>query len=95
MDREQVPPQDWLVNADEYFPTGKTGETKTPVLFIHGTDDHFVPVEMTFENYKVCRAPRKLFVVPGADHGMSYLVDQAGYERAVKEFWQEFDKGGR
>lgn len=62
-----------------------------PVLFIHGTDDRFVPVEMTFENYKACTSPKRLLVVPGAEHGMSYLVDPAGYQTAVKAFWADFD----
>lgn len=64
---------------------------KIPVLFIHGTDDHFVPVEMTYENYKACTAPKKLFVVPGADHGMSYYTDKKGYEKILSEFWEEYD----
>lgn len=65
--------------------------SRTPVLFIHGTDDKFVPVEMTYENYKACAAPRRLFIVPGAEHGMCYLVDTLGYENAIKSFWAEFD----
>lgn len=64
-----------------------------PVLFVHGTDDRFVPVEMTYENYKACAGPKRLFIVPGAEHGMSYLVDPGGYEAAVKAFWQDFDSG--
>ena len=64
---------------------------QVPVLFIHGTDDRFVPVEMTYENYKACTAPKRLFIVPGAEHGMSYLIDSKGYESAVKAFWAEFD----
>lgn len=64
-----------------------------PVLFVHGTDDKFVPIEMTYENYKACAGPKRLFVVPGAEHGMSYLVDPKGYETAVKAFWQDFDAG--
>lgn len=63
-----------------------------PVLFVHGTDDRFVPIEMTYENYKACAAPKRLFVVPGAKHGMSYLVEPVGYEAAIKSFWAEFDK---
>ena len=62
-----------------------------PVLLIHGTDDSFVPIEMTYENYKVCTAPKKLFIVPGANHGMSYFVDKSGYEAAVQDFWQQCD----
>ena len=68
-------------------------KSKTPVLFIHGTDDRFVPIEMTYENYKTCVAPKRLFVVPGAQHGMSYVVDPKGYEAAVKAFWSDFDTG--
>ncbi len=62
-----------------------------PVLFIHGSDDHFVPISMTYENYTACIAPKHLLIVPGADHGMSYLVDPKAYEKAVAAFWEEFD----
>lgn len=65
---------------------------KVPVLFIHGTDDDFVPVEMTYENYKACAAEKRLLIVPGAGHGMSYILDKEGYEKAVLEFWREFDR---
>ena len=67
-------------------------ECQVPVLFIHGTDDHFVPIEMTYENYKACAAPRRLLIVPGAEHAMSYFVDKDGYEKAVKDFWKDFDQ---
>lgn len=64
---------------------------KIPVLLIHGADDTFVPVSMTYENYKACAAPKELLVVPGADHGMSYFVDRKRYEDALKAFWQKYD----
>lgn len=63
----------------------------TPVLFIHGEDDQFVPVTMTHENYEACTAPKYLLLVPGAAHGMSYLVDKIKYEETVLQFWREFD----
>ena len=66
---------------------------RVPVLFVHGTEDHFVPIEMTYENYKACASPKRLFVVPGAEHGMSYLTDPKGYEAALKSFWADFDGG--
>ncbi len=67
-------------------------KTDIPILFVHGSDDRFVPVEMTYENYKACRAPKRLLVVPGADHAASYYVDKNNYEQAVLKFWSEFDK---
>ena len=63
-------------------------KTKIPVLLIHGTDDTFVPVEMSYENYKACAGPRKLLVVPGADHGMSYYVDKEEYEKTALDFFK-------
>jgi pimeloyl-ACP methyl ester carboxylesterase len=68
--------------------------THIPVLLIHGTDDSFVPVSMTYENYKACAGPKELLVVPGADHGMSYFVDRRRYEETLKAFWNRFDKAG-
>jgi fermentation-respiration switch protein FrsA (DUF1100 family) len=62
-----------------------------PTLFIHGAADSFVPIGMTYENYMACRAPRRLLVVPGARHGMSYCVDRENYERVTKDFWRDFD----
>ncbi|MBQ7337619.1 MAG: alpha/beta hydrolase [Clostridia bacterium] len=66
-------------------------EGHLPVLFVHGSDDHFVPVEMTFENYKACAAPKRLLIVPGAEHGLSYFIDKESYEAASTAFWKDFD----
>jgi len=63
-------------------------KTQIPILFIHGTDDKFVPVRMTYENYKACNAPKELLIVPGAIHGESYYVEQEKYEAATKKFWE-------
>ncbi len=66
-------------------------KTKIPVLLIHGTDDSFVPVEMTYENYKNCASPKRLLIVPGANHGMSYHLNRREYEKTTVDFWNEFD----
>lgn len=62
---------------------------KVPILFIHGTDDKFVPIEMTYENYKSCNAEKRIVIVPGAGHGMSYYVNQKEYEKALTDFWNK------
>ena len=66
--------------------------SKVPVLFAHGTDDHFVPVEMTYQNYQACAAPKELLIVPGADHGMCYYREPEKYQYAIEKFWQKYDK---
>lgn len=77
------------MTADSYSTVEALKHTQIPVLLIHGTDDHFVPVEMTYRNYLSCAGPKHLFIVPGADHGMSYLMDREGYQAVLKEFWSE------
>lgn len=79
------------MGIDDYSCVDAMTECEVPVLFVHGTDDRFVPIEMTYENYKACAAPKRLLVVPGAGHGMSYLVDREGYRKAVTQFWADFD----
>lgn len=73
----------------EHSTTEALQSCQIPVLFVHGTEDRFVPVEMTYENYRACSAPKRLFIVPGAGHGMSYFVDRSGYEQETKEFWSD------
>ena len=57
-----------------------------PVFFVHGEADELVPFENSPKNRAACAGPTKLFSVPGADHGISYLVDPDGYHRAVDAF---------
>ena len=64
---------------------------KVPVLFIHGTEDHFVPVEMTYENYQACKAPKSLLIVPGADHGMSFYREPQRYQQTMIDFWRAIE----
>ncbi len=80
------------MGSDEYSCIDAMKRCRVPVLFIHGTDDRFVPVSMTYENYKACAAERRLLVVPGADHGLSYLKDKKSYEEAVTKFWNDYDE---
>ncbi len=68
--------------------------SKVPVLFVHGTEDHFVPVEMTYQNYQACTAPKQLVIVPGADHGMSYYQEKNRYEQEMLKFWKKYDTKG-
>ena len=76
----------------EYCTTMALKNTNIPILFVHGTDDNFVPITMTYENYKACASPKRLLVVPGAEHAASYLIDTERYEKAILEFWNDFDE---
>lgn len=59
--------------------------THIPILIIHGEDDSFVPQEMS----DIVNCNPKMVTrhtIPGADHGISYLVDTAKYQALVTAF---------
>ena len=58
-----------------------------PVCLLHGEGDDFVPCDMSRENYRRCSAENKrLFTVPRAGHGLSYMVDPERYTAEVNAF---------
>ena len=63
-----------------------TESSAVSAVIIHVGADDFVPCYMAEEIYKACRSEKKLLIVPGAGHGMSYLVDKDLYEKTVKDF---------
>lgn len=76
-------------DGDEYSTVEAMGVNTKPVLFIHGSNDNFVPLKMTFDNYLACKANKELLIVPGAGHGMSYITDTKAYEKAVISFFKK------
>lgn len=57
-----------------------------PIIMVHGTEDGFVPCDMTREGYAACVSEKQLFLVEGADHGVSYLVQPERYRQLVTDF---------
>ena len=63
--------------------------TKTPVLLIHGTGDHFVPYEMSVKIQAANPEMVTLVTVEGAPHGLSYLKDYEKYKAAFYTFTEK------
>ena len=61
-------------------------DSKLPVFMIHGTGDDFVPCEMTKEGYAACTGEKKLLLVEGAEHGVSFVRDQQTYTAMLLDF---------
>lgn len=80
------------VSLDAYSCAEAMQTCRIPVLFIHGSDDTFVPIEMCYDNYMSCASSKRLLVVPGAGHCQSYLVEQERYEKEVVQFWEKYDR---
>lgn len=63
---------------------------ETPLLFIHGTADTFVPSYMTLANFEATHAPKELLLVDDAIHAMSFYTNEEQYGQAVLSFMQKY-----
>lgn len=61
-------------------------QNKTPILFIHAQNDGLIPENMTCAAYDACDAPKSIYLVPNAGHGLSYLSNEEECQRLVKKF---------
>lgn len=76
-------------DLEEYSPLEAMKTCKVPVIFFHGEDDDFVPCYMSRDIFELCPTPKKLVTVPGAGHGLVYLVDNEKYFQSVVDFFSE------
>lgn len=61
-------------------------QMKTPVLFIHGEADGYIPCSMAHEMHMLCASDKDIYTVPGAHHVGSRVDDRAGCEAKMDEF---------
>ena len=74
-------------DLDEMSPRQALQHCTLPVIFFHGESDDFVPCEMSRINYDACTSKKKLVLIPGAGHGLSYPVAPDTY---LHELWGFF-----
>lgn len=67
-------------------PVEAVRNTKLPILLIHGTDDRYVPYQMSVAIRQANPKNIDFLTVERAGHGLSYMIDTDAYESAVKEF---------
>ncbi|HZH60801.1 MAG TPA: alpha/beta hydrolase [Metabacillus sp.] len=75
----------------EVSPIKGLEKTKTPILFIHGKEDGFIPLQMTLDMFKRKKGNKKLYLVPLAGHAEAFNIDPKGYEKKVIDFIKEIE----
>jgi len=74
---------------EEPSPADAVLAASSPVLFIHGIEDRFVPSSMSIAMYNAmikAGKPAELFLMPGAGHGKSWLRSPEVWEAVVIGF---------
>ena len=74
-------------DLEETSPLEMIKHCTLPVIFYHGDNDDFVPCHMSSDLYDACPSRKKLVIVPGAGHGLSYPVAPEHYLQTLGEFF--------
>lgn len=65
-------------------------KNKRPMMFIHGSNDTFVPTSMVYENYKATKGPKELWIVKGAKHAKSFQTNPKEYQKKIGQFLNKY-----
>ena len=78
-------PIDWLL-TQRFDSLSKVDRLQMPVLFIHGTADNVVPVEMSKKLFDAAPEPKQLYIVPNGGHNNVAQIGGAEYLQIVSQF---------
>lgn len=77
----------------ECSPLKAVAKSKTPILFIHGKNDDYVPFTMMNSLYNACSAQKEKLAVPGAGHDESCDKQPELYWNTTDAFIRKYISG--
>lgn len=75
---------------EDVKPIEQVKKSQTPILFIHGNQDNFVPFSMLDELYQAANCPKEKLVVEGAGHANSCSVGEDIYYQTIYRFIENY-----
>lgn len=75
---------------EEVSPIRDLNKSSTPIFYIHGDKDRYIPPSMSVEmNQARVSGPDRLYLAPGAKHAEAYSSNPLEYENQVASFLAE------
>lgn len=68
----------------------QVAKSKIPILFIHGSNDDFVPYSMRDKLYAAANCEKQRLTIEGAAHCKSYIVDSKLYWSTIINFIDKY-----
>ena len=75
---------------EDVKPIEQVKKSQTPILFIHGSQDNFVPFSMLDELYQAANCQKEKLVVEGAGHANSCSVGEDIYYQTIYRFIENY-----
>lgn len=95
-----------IINIAKFFIEKRTGisikgispiksinKSKTPILFIHGLEDSYIPSDMSIEMFNFYSGVKDILLIENAKHAKSILINPLKYEKSVTNFLNKIGYG--
>lgn len=79
------------ISLNDISPIRDIQNVNTPIFFIHGREDRYVPTQMSVDMYNIKKGAKKLYLAPNAAHAESFFVNRKEYEKMVDEFLKKLN----
>ena len=77
---------------EDVSPLKQVQKSHVPILFIHGSEDDFVPCEMVNTLYQSATCPKEKLIIEGAGHAQSCSTDPKTYYSTIFQFIERYTK---
>lgn len=76
-----------LLLSQKFDSIDKIAQVHMPILFVHGTDDRYIPSRFSQDLFKAALGKKRLLLVPGGTHNNSMRLGASAYLRALRELF--------